>query len=334
MTTILEFKEKLIRFYGKNEVYITPIIKFIVALAAFLTINLNIGYMKSISRTPIALILALLCSVLPLNATILLASVVILADMYALSMEVCLVALLLFVLIYFVYFRFSPKHGYDVLLTPICFRLHIPYIMPIGMGLLREAYAIFALICGTVLYFFLDGVRENATVLSETAEAESAGTSKIVVALNQLLGNKEMYLVLGVMIVTVIIVYIIRRMSIENAWRVAIISGVLFETIGLIAGYMLLGISGKTIGVLVGNLISGVIALIIQFLFFNLDYSRTERLQFEDDEYYYYVKAVPKAFVSGTDKKIKRFGRTDEKQERLTKKQFAEEMDIDEDLLD
>ena len=71
----------------------------------------------------------------------------------------------------------------------------------------------------------------------------------------------------------------------------------------------------------------------IQFLFFNLDYSRTERLQFEDDEYYYYVKAVPKAVVSSTNKRVKRFSGKDEK-ERLTKKRFAEEMDIDEELLD
>lgn len=334
MTTILELKEKMIRFYGKNEVYITPIIKFIVALAAFLTINLNIGYMKSISRTPVAVILALLCSVLPVNGTILLASVVILADLYALSLEVCLVGLLLLLVIYLLYFRFAPRHGYDVLLTPICFKLHIPYIMPLGMGLLREIYSIFALICGTVFYFFLDGIRQNAAVLGETAEAEDNAASKIVVVLNQLLGNREMYLVLGVMLVTMIIVYIIRKLSIDNAWKVAVISGVLFETIGLIAGYMLLGISGKTIEVLVGNVISAVAALMIQFLFFNLDYSRTERLQFEDDEYYYYVKAIPKAFVSGTDKKIKRFGGKEEKEERLTKKQFAREMDIDEDLLD
>ena len=93
-------------------------------------------------------------------------------------------------------------------------------------------------------------------------------------------------------------------MSIANAWQIAIASGILFETIGLIAGYMLLGISGKTVSVLVGNVISLLIAFVIQFLFFNLDYSRTERLQFEDDEYYYYVKAVPKAVVSGTNKQV------------------------------
>ena len=37
--------------------------------------------------------------------------------------------------------------------------------------------------------------------------------------------------------------------------------------------------------------------------------------------------------VSGTDKKVTKFSGK-EKEERLTKKRFAEEMDIDEELLD
>ena len=334
MATILELREKLVRFYGKNEVYLTPIIKFCIAFATFMMINQSIGYMKSISTMPVALILALLCSVLPMNSMIMLASGVILVDMYALSMEVCLVTLLLFLVLYFVYFRFAPKNGYDVLLTPVAFKLGIPYVAPIGMGLLRSVYSIFSFICGTVVYYFLNGVKQNAAVLSDTTDQQNVAASKIVVALNQLLGNKEMFLVLGIMTATIIIVYIIRRMSIENSWVIAIVSGILFESIGLVAGYILLGISGKTVSVLVGSLISGLIAFVIQFLFFNLDYSRTERLQFEDDEYYYYVKAVPKAFVSGTDKRVTRFAGRDESEERLTKKQFAREMDIDEDLLD
>lgn len=39
---------------------------------------------------------------------------------------------------------------------------------------------------------------------------------------------------------------------------------------------------------------------------FNLDYSRTEKVQFEDDEYYYYVKAVPKMTVATPEKKVKK----------------------------
>lgn len=332
MTTLLELKEKLTRFYGKYDIYITPVIKFTVALTAFLLINYNIGYMEKISSTPIALILALICSILPVGGAVFIGSVLILLDMYALSVEVCIVALILFILMYILYFRFSPKNEYGVLLTPICFGLNIPFVMPVGMGLLRELYSMFSLVCGIVLYFFLNGVKQNETTLGGVDEKDAA-TSKIVVALNQLLGNREMYLVLAIMVVTLVIVYIIRKMSIEHAWAVAIIFGILFEAVGMIAGDMVLGISGKTITILVGSIISCVIAFVIQFLFFNLDYSRTERLQFEDDEYYYYVKAVPKAIVAGTDKKVTRFSGKEE-QDRMTKKRFAEEMEIDEDLLD
>lgn len=333
MTTLLELKEKLIRFYGKNEIYIAPVLKFGLALTVFLIVNQNIGYMERISSTSVALILALVCSVLPGIAMVTFAAAVILLDMYALSLEVCLVTLLLFLLVYAVYFRFAPKGHYSVILTPVCFHFHIPYIMPVGVGLLRETYSVFALLCGIVVYFFLNGVKQNSAALSDTAEETDGAVSKIVVVLNQLVGNKEMYLVLGIMIVTMVIVNIIRRLSIENAWIVAIITGTLVEAVGLISGYMILGISGKTVEVLVGSVIALLIAFVIQFFCFHLDYSRTERLQFEDDEYYYYVKAIPKVMVSGSEKKVKKFSGRDE-EERLTKKRFAEEMDIDEELLD
>lgn len=333
MTTLLELKEKIIRFYGKNEVYVNPVIKFITALFTFLMINSSIGYMKVISTVPAAIILALVCAILPWNGLIILAALVVLVDFYALSVEVCLVGLLLFAITYFIYFRFSPKSGMNAIMTPICFKIHIPYVIPVGTGLLSEAYAVFSVACGTILYYFIHGVSENASALSDAAEQTDTSVSKVVVALNQLLGNKEMYLVLAIFVVTTLIVCFIRKLEIDHAWTIALVSGILFETIGLIAGYMVLGISDKIIGVVVGSVISCVISLIIEFLFFNLDYSRTERLQFEDDEYYYYVKAVPKSFVTGKDKQIKRFNGKSEK-ERLNKKKFAEEMEIDENLLD
>ena len=40
--------------------------------------------------------------------------------------------------------------------------------------------------------------------------------------------------------------------------------------------------------------------------FFSVDYTCTEYVQFEDDDYYYYVKAVPKMTVSSTDVKVQR----------------------------
>ena len=59
-------------------------------------------------------------------------------------------------------------------------------------------------------------------------------------------------------------------------------------------------------GVILGSLAAIAMAMVVQFFKFNLDYSRTEKVQFEDDEYYYYVKAVPKMTVATPEKKVKK----------------------------
>ena len=46
--------------------------------------------------------------------------------------------------------------------------------------------------------------------------------------------------------------------------------------------------------ILVGTIGSGLCALILEFFCFHVDYKRTEYLEYQDDAYVYYVKAVPK----------------------------------------
>ena len=45
---------------------------------------------------------------------------------------------------------------------------------------------------------------------------------------------------------------------------------------------------------LLDTVISFCIAVVAAFFLHSLDYSRARNVQFEDDDYYYYVKAVPK----------------------------------------
>ena len=349
MTNLLEIKDRLIRFYSKYETYLFPVVKFIVAIVLFTVINMNIGFMEKISRFPIALILALVCAILPVNATIWLAAFVVLADMYALSMEVAVTTLVLFAALFFLYFRFAPKDGFAAVFTPVCFKLNIPYVMPIGCSLLRDAYSVVAIICGTVIYYFLDGIHQNSgTLKNVVADGETAATtSKFDISVGQLLSNKEMYLVIAIFTITAIVVYLVRRLEVEHAWTLAIISGVLIEVVGLFAGYLVLNVSGKTLGLLIGNILSLLISFVIQFLFMNLDYARTERVQFEDDDYYYYVKAVPKKMVAVNEVTVKHFGNTASmgkridrskrtltpEEEETSRKVIAKELDIDEDLL-
>lgn len=346
MTKLLELKDKYTKLFAAYETYITPVLKFIVMLVTLLFIRGNIGYMSKISSIPVTLVLALLGALLPVNAMIWVFALILLADLYALSIEVAATALVLLAVIYFIYFRFTPKDGIAAILTPVCFKLGIPYVMPVGTGLLGGAFSAISVGCGTVLYFFLDGIKQNATELNTTVDSDTIST-KFNVTVGQLLGNKEMYLVLAIMVATTIVVYIVRRLRTDYAWTLAIVSGIVIQVVGLLVGYLVLGVSGKIVFMIIGSIVSLLIGFVIQFIFMNLDYARTERVQFEDDEYYYYVKAVPKKMLASEEKTVKHFGNTaamgkrinrtpsndKDKDDYITNKVIAEELDIDEDLL-
>lgn len=350
MTKIFEIKDKVFRFCAEYETYLKYAYKFVVALVLFCMINNSIGFMEKISTFPIALLLALICCLLPQNVTIIAAGALVLVNLYALSLEVALVALVIFVLLFLLYFRFSPQDGMLFILTPIMFKLGIPYLLPIGTGLLRKSYSVSAVVCGTVAFYFIDGIYQNITTLGSTvAGADTTTTTKISVTISQLIANKEMFLVIGIFTLSAIMVYVIRRLSVDNAWKIAIVSGTMVQISGLFAGYLLFNISDKTAGMIIGNIISMLLAFGIEFLFMDLDYSRTERVQLEDDDYYYFVKAVPKKMVTSSEKTIMHFGenafgnnrfsdkKSTRKKEALKKdsrKLIAEELDIDEDLLD
>ena len=62
----------------------------------------------------------------------------------------------------------------------------------------------------------------------------------------------------------------------------------------IVGGEIILNINTSYVELIVGCLVAGVIGFLIEFFVFAVDYTRTERLQFEDDEFYYYVKAVPR----------------------------------------
>ena len=345
MTKLIELKDKVFKFCAEHEVWLRIVYRFALALTLFCIINSSIGFMEEISKFPVVLVLALICCFLPQRATVIVASILVLLNLYALSLEVALTALLIFLVLFLLYFRFAPKDTVLFILTPILYKLKIPYILPIGSSLLRNGYSVLAIVCGTISFYFVDGIYQNVTSLASTiVDGEDATTTKFTITVSQLLSNKEMYLMVVVSVLTAIVVYLVRRLSVEHAWKIAIVSGVLVQISGLIAGYLLFNISGKTLGMIVGNIVALLIGFVLEFLFMDLDYERTEHIQFEDDDYYYYVKAVPKKMVTSSEKTVKHFGNTTSIGRRVPssktkmikkdkKTDIAEELEIDKNLL-
>ena len=56
MTNLLVLKERLKEFYSKNEVFITPTLKFLLAFVSLLAINSKLGYMTRVTNILIVLV--------------------------------------------------------------------------------------------------------------------------------------------------------------------------------------------------------------------------------------------------------------------------------------
>lgn len=304
MDKVLEIREKIKALYGRYSRIADMVLRFLLALLTFITINANIGFHKKISNPLIAIVLAFMCAFLPVNFTVMIAALLILFQLLQVSVEVALITAVVMVVMFIFYFRFTPKDGYIVLLTPVTFTLKIPYVMPLGLGLSGSPLSAVPMGCGVIIYFILHYVKVFSSTLSD--KGSDAMIDKLSFLLKNIFQNQEMLLTLTAFIITLIAVYAVRRMSVDHAWKLAIGSGAILNMVILFIGDFALDIKTSFAGLIIGTIISVLISLVMEFFLFSVDYTRAEKVQFEDDEYYYYVKAVPKVSIATPEKKVQK----------------------------
>ena len=303
MTTLLVMKQILMTLYSKYEVYITPLLKFVLAFISLLLINSRIGYMANIDKMTVVLIIALMCSFMPMNFIVVMSALFVLLHFYAFSLECAVVVGVGFLLMFLLYLRFSPKDTLVVVLMPMCFVFKIPYVIPLAMGLIGTPASAVSVGCGVIAYYMIHYVTQNVSVIAAMADEETVAKLRFII--DGILKNREMVVTIAAFAITIIMVYLIRRLRIDYAWTIAMIAGIVVNIMVLLVGDLMFDTNVALFGVIFGNIIAFLLVLVLQFFVFNVDYSRTEKVQFEDDEYYYYVKAVPKVVVSKPDKKVK-----------------------------
>ena len=99
MRALLELKDRIKYYYRQYEFAILPALKFMLAYLAICCVNGCLGYMPQIDKVGVVLVASLLCSFMPLGCILFVASLFSLLHMYALSMEVALVGICIFMIL-------------------------------------------------------------------------------------------------------------------------------------------------------------------------------------------------------------------------------------------
>ena len=172
MTSLLLWKEQLKTFYNRFSYVIQPLIRFCFALCMFLSLNANIGYMAKLKNPLVILLVCLISALLPYGAIVFLAGCLMMAHIYAVSLEMALIALVLILLVSILYYGFKPGDSVLMVLTPLAFLFHIPYVVPLLVGLGGSLASAIPVGCGVFMYYLLMYVKQNAGVLTTEASVD------------------------------------------------------------------------------------------------------------------------------------------------------------------
>lgn len=306
MYKLLELREKYKVIYSKYSMYIDAAFKFLIALAGMIVINVNIGTMEVLKNPLVVIIISLVGALLPKTLTVMILMITIIAHVFAIAMEAAAVVLVMFIVMYLLFFRFTSKESLVLVFLPVLFMVKIPYVLPIILGLVATPVSIISMAFGTLIYFVLSFVGNNYEQVVKVGSED--GFKVLAMFTDGVLKNGALYFCIVIFAVVLVLVYVIKRLSIDYSWIIAVCAGGVVEMVMFLVGNIVLDMSlvCSILSTILGGLISIGIAWFLQFFLHSVDYTRAEKVQFEDDDYYYYVKAVPKVKVSLPNVKVKR----------------------------
>ncbi len=305
MTMLLTFRESVRNFYQRFQRGLNPLFRFLISFLLFLSLNDMFHYSEELSSISVIVGIAFICMWLPLGAVFFLSVLYTCAQLFASLPEIAIVYMVLFLLAYLIYIRLEIQTCLPILLMPIGMLYHIPYIVPILVGISIGPAGIIPAGFGLFLYFFSLHVKDTVALLG-TASATNGDIQAYRYLLEQIASDKELLLMILVFSLVIGIVWVCYRMSRPDAWNQAIIIGGISGMLLFLAGGYILDVEIDILNVVIGFIIAVIIGIIVQFFKCVVDHARVEYVQFEDDEYYYYVKAVPKVTVAQKEVSIKR----------------------------
>ena len=225
--------------------------------------------------------------------------------LFTASFELALIVGIIFILTIFLYYSFGKKDSVLLILVPIFFAIKIPYVIPLVVGLMGSVVSIIPILAGVLIYFTCLFAKQNIGLLTNTQSVDIA--QRYTQAINGIFSNKTLLLFLIAFALATFIVYMVHKQNIDYAWQIAIAAGTITLLVSIFAGDFIFDISLPLLEFIIGLVVSVIFAYIYNFFVFSVDYTRTEYAQFEDDDYYYFVKAVPKITITAADKKVQSF---------------------------
>jgi MFS family permease len=302
---MLFIREKVIHFYKTYERIVLPMVRFISMLALLVLINNQIGTRDHLMNPAIVFILSLVAGVCSASVMILLIMLFISIHLVTFNLMLGLTAVALFSVLYILFIRLYPKESLLILFVMLASPFNLQPIILLSAPLFGGIASAIAIVIGlilTVLGKEMKYLMEESLVLGEMKDYLGI---VIETMKETILDNRTLLVTIAIFLVVFIVIYGIRKLSMDYSSYIAVGTGAVIHLLGFIMAALLLQIEVNVASVFIVSILGSMLAVFISFLSKPLDYTRGESVQFEDDDNYYYVKVVPKIRMRTDVTKVK-----------------------------
>lgn len=309
MSRFIKFRTRVEDFYIANRRVVGYILRALILFVCFFTLSRYIGFNPLLSKLWLLLIISPVFAFVPIRFLMIAVVAYTVAQVFGLSYGVGVVTGMILILMYLLYFRFAAQYGYLLMLLPILYFIKAPLIAVLALAVTGPAISVVTVLFGTAFYYLIHYIDVHAVVFSGMSGVEEFEKGEML--LQGLFTGTEFLMMMAVMFVVFMIVHFVKRANFPHSYELAIALGTGVFIVLSLGGELILSeiTSSKLFIYGLGGLLSGILALLLVSIIKPLDYSRTETVEFEDEEYNYYVKAVPKVAFKTETVSVKRINK-------------------------
>ena len=295
-------RAKLKNFISKHEMWTLRVLKALLCLFGMLSVRACF-YEGSVLDNPFLIfVVTLIGGFVPISATTLIILFFALIHIASLSKQVVLALMLLIAMVYLLSYYYKAENSHCAIFSPVFYQMRIPFCVPMAAGLFGNINDVVPVIGGSAIGYYLKLVIENKAILKDQTSEVNAFT----LMFDQMLRSQLFYCFVASNVAMFLIVYYMRMRKSEHAAALGVSFGSLASFAIMLTANLFFNSEENLLGFVIEILVTFAIGMVISYFFIEMDYSRPESLQFEDDEYYYYVTAIPKIHITKEEWRVKR----------------------------
>ncbi len=304
MKDYLVLRNSIIKLYKENEPASETAVRFLAGFIVFLCIASFMPYGLISLKSLAVAVLGGVIAVFATPSIFIVSAGIILSLCAALSSIEAGVAVAVFAFIgYLMYGRIFPKESLLFVAMVVLYKLRLPFIVPLIAGIYVGPAGIVPVCAAVFAVDFAYIIRQIITALPYSEFTVSGILQDSMTALKYLYEGIMSYsrgiiAVSVVLAVGIIVSWAINTSFTDREKEKGILSNGIILFLGIvicsILSYTAKAVSFGIFGTLISVVISMAVCYVITIFDCVKDYDKTEKVQFQDSHYVYYVKAVPK----------------------------------------